>query len=293
MHICACIEVQQRKKYEDEILLAKKVAEDALLKNELLLKAQAELETANLQLDRKMTQLKHTYNELIQLNDIVAHDLQEPIRKISMYLDILKSELQSLSEKAGISVNIIVNSALRIRKVLQNLQEYMQILIKDVEKTSVELNNIIAAQVKLLQAENADCHFTVSIGDLPALNADESQLKILFYEVLKNAMEFKSPQRDLHITISSTIIEENSYVSTEGKYRYVEFAKIVVEDNGIGFNPVYKEHIFKILKKLDYQRSGLGFGLAICNRIAENHGGFMSANGEENKGARINIHLPV
>lgn len=291
---CACIIVRQRKKYEDEILQAKKVAEDALQKNELLLKAQYQLEESKQELDRQMTQLRHTNKELLQLNDIVAHDLQEPVRKISLYVDMVQSEwFEYTGKETSLSIEIIIKSAIRIRKVLQNLQEFMQILTAEIKKEIVNLDVLVKEQISILKQQNPAIEFETSIHSLPFINADKVQLKILFNEVLKNCVEFRSTERNLTINITASIIEENFYSSTEGKYKWVDFARITVEDNGVGFNPAYKELIFKILKKLDFERPGLGFGLAFCNRIAENHGGFMTALGEEKKGAKFTIFLPV
>lgn len=293
-NVCACITVHQRKKYEDEILEAKKTAEEALHKNELLKQIQHELEAGKQELDKQLTKYKYTSRELLQLNEIVTHDLQEPLRKISIYVDAIeRSKVNAYDDKTFKSFSIINKSVSRIRTLLQSLQDYLPILTKPIEKSSVHLTALIEAEVSALRLQHTGLPFEVSIEKLPIINADVKQLKILFHQLLGNCIEFRNPQQLLHIKVACSLVEENVYYSTEGKYKYVEFAQISIEDNGLGFNAMYKDHIFKMLKRLDYNRKGLGFGLAFCKRIVENHLGFIKASAEEGRGAKFIVSLPV
>lgn len=294
INVCACITVYERKKYEDEILKAKRIAEEALQKNEELQKITAELETGKQELDKQMTRLKHKNKELLQLNELIAHDLQEPVRKISLYIDVIKErQVNVYDEKSEANFNIIVKSANRIRSVLQALQEYVRLSIDDITKSPVDLNTVVALQLQKVAEDFPDVEYSTNVATLPVINGNLLQISILFNELFKNCFQFKSLERNLRLEITASLIKENLYISTEGKYKYIDFVRIMIEDNGIGFRQTHKELIFKILKKLDLKSPGLGFGLATCTRIVENHGGHIAAIGEENKGAIFTVSLPV
>jgi sigma-B regulation protein RsbU (phosphoserine phosphatase) len=292
--VCACMPVFERKKYEDEILQAKKIAEEALQKNDQLQKVQSELELQKQQLDQQVTQLKYRNKELLQLNDLVAHDLQEPVRKITLYADKLMQDKEKTFTKKTLSeFETILRAAKRIRTLLTNLQEYIHLSTKEQKKEQVDLNEIITSQLKIVAQSFTNVDYLAEVEELPMISADKEQLAILFCELIKNCFKFRSLERNLHIIVSGVELQHNFYNSIENKYKYVDFVKITIEDNGTGFDKKYKELIFRILKKLHLQSQGLGFGLAVCKRIVENHHGFISVTAEENKGACFTIGLPM
>ncbi len=294
INVFACMIIQQRKKYEDEILQAKKLAEETLNKNEELNKARQELEAGKQELDRQVTQLKYSNKELIQLNNIITHDLQEPVRKIGMFTNLLQEGKASFDDdKSKKHFGVILKSALRIQDILKSLQEYMMVNMREVQKENIDLEILVKEQLTIVSALNGNVQFNSSVVDLPAIVGDSVQIKILFYQLIKNCFDFRSLERDLFIRFSASSIQQNFYNSLDGKYRYVDAVIITLEDNGKGFNSAYKNLIFKILKKLDLDNKGLGFGLSMCKRIVENHRGSISAMGFENKGAKFTITLPL
>ncbi len=294
LNVCACIVVNQRKKYEDEILHAKKVAEETLEKNEFLQQAKQQLEVSNRQLDLQMKILKHTNAELLQLNDIVAHDLQEPVRKILMFADMIKTNLSNrFDSKTAGNFEAINRSATKIRKVLHGLQEYMTLLTRKTAWQPVKLNEVLADEEVRMRKEFADVDFELSFDELPTIEGDIVQLRILFHELLTNCLEHRDEQRMLQIEVKGAIVEENIYSELSEKYEYAEFLKITITDNGMGFKPQYKDLVFKILKRLDQNRQSLGFGLAYCRQIVKNHLGNITADSELNRGTKMEVSLPV
>ena len=271
---------------------AKKNAEDALNKNEELTRVKFELESGKEALDKQVTELNYRNKELLELNELVAHDLQEPVRKISLYTDRLMRD-QAYSEAAIKLFSIVIKSSQRLQDVLKNLQEYLYISSSEIVKESLDLNVLLQTTLSRLEKPYANVDFTITSETLPTIKADAKQLQILFYQILKNCFKFRMPNRKLHITVTAALVEQNMYFSTENKYKYTDFVTIRIEDNGRGFNMLYKDLIFKILKKLDLKSEGLGFGLALCKRIVENHLGNIAGTAEEHKGARFTVMLPL
>lgn len=291
---CVCIPVTQRHKYEDEILRAKKVAEDALNKNEELLKIKSELETEREELDKRITQLKQRNTELLELNDVIAHDLQEPARKIGIFADLIfMDEKLGADEQTTNALKVVQKSALKIQLLLVRLQDYMLISTENITITEVHLNKIIHDELQKLKEERPEGDALFSMDELPPIAGNEYQLRLLFGQLLSNCFRFRNKDRKLSITITCSVVQNNQYNSMADKYKYVDYLKITVADNGIGFDPKYANHIFKILRKMDSGAGGLGFGLAFCARIVENHGGTITATGIPGNGATFEITLPL
>ncbi len=164
---------------------------------------------------------------------------------------------------------------------------------REIQKEKIDLEILIKEQLNIVSALNEGVQFNSSVDDLPAIVGDNIQIKILFFHLIKNCFDFRSLERELFIKLSASSVQQNFYNSLDGKYKYVDAVNITIEDNGKGFNSAYKDLIFKILKKLDLNSKGLGFGLSMCKRIVENHRGSISAMGFENKGAKFTITLPL
>lgn len=293
LHVCASFSVEQRQKYEQEILSAKRVAEDAIKKNDALQKVEAELQAERELLDQQITRLKYRNEELSQLSNLFTHDLQEPVRKVSVFSDVIMNEKNMLNSAHATSLfEIVFRSSQRMRKLLRGMQEYLTLSVENVQKTSVDLSEIISQQVQILQQSCCNINLMLEVKQLPIVPGNSKQLTILFKELLSNCFQFRRGD-DLTIKISYDEISENIFNNIEGKYKYGAFAKIEIEDNGIGFNSETSEHIFKILKKVSLTTEGLGMGLALCKKIVENHGGRISAWGKEGAGAKFAVTLPL
>ena len=287
---CACLPVYHRRKYEDEILLAKKTAEEALARNTELINARAALEKHRIELDRKIIRLQEMNAELIQFNSFISHDLLEPIRKVMLFTDILQLENQNiLNERSLEMINRVNLASDKMQRLINNLQ-YLAGLDREEPMTQVNLQEALHESVERVKQEHPDHTFDIHSDPLPVLSGYESQLTDLFYQLLENSVLFQSPERALTIHIACTSVQDNSYRASKENFRYVDFLKIVYTDNGIGFDNAHKEYIFQILKRIENKGRGLGFGLAICRKIAQNHGGSIIAE-SDGKGATFTIML--
>jgi sigma-B regulation protein RsbU (phosphoserine phosphatase) len=282
---CAFIIVPNRKKFEDELLLARKAAENALKENTALLQAKADLQSQTVHLDRQMEQVKRQNHELKQFSHVVTHNLKEPLRKILLFTNKLKSEAQSPT------LTKLLRSTDQMKSVVGGLQQYLWLNEKVNEFTAVDLNEVVARATEQLAEEIDPTLLSVTKQTLNVLEGDKEQLHLLFYHLFSNAVKFRRNSQ-AHVSILSTILKRNVFRSVEDKYEYRDYLKLEIKDDGIGFEPMYREHIFELFRKLDLT-PGQGLGLAFCRKIAENHFGFIEAESEVNSYTRIIVWLPV
>lgn len=116
---------------------------------------------------------------------------------------------------------------------------------------------------------------------------------ILFYELLSNSLKFRSADRPLKVSITSTILQHNQFKALQDRYLYNDHHKIVYSDNGIGFNEKYCDQIFQLFKKLDKDSKGMGVGLTLCKKIVANHKGKLTARSKKGEGCSFVIYLPL
>ena len=132
----------------------------------------------------------------------------------------------------------------------------------------------------------------VTVGDIPSILADYKQVYQLFYHLLENVIHYGKPGETAHVSIQATVLKQNRYKTTSGKYDYIDFLQITLTDQGIGFDPHYKHQIFDLFNKLHHLNHS-GLGLSYCKLIVENHGGFIEADSKPSEGTRITLHLPL
>jgi sigma-B regulation protein RsbU (phosphoserine phosphatase) len=291
-NIAAFIQVHQRKKYEHELLLARKDAEAALSENRELQQLKEHLETQALELDLHNQRLSSINQNLIQFSKIISHDLQEPLRKIMVYLDSIKSDTATpLSLRSVNAIEKIKKAAVRIRNLTGGLQQYVSI-DSDLSITKIDLRDLAeTAKAKVIKYRDFD-GFEVSVGELPTIEGFRDQIELLFFHLIDNAVQFLEPSRQLIISINGTPVDENIFRKSEGHYKFTEHLRIVVRDNGVGFDSKYKEYVFGLLKKLDADSEGLGIGLSMVRKIVENHSGIIDINPLQS-GTEIIITLPT
>jgi len=286
------IQVLNRRKYEDEILLAKTNAEDALRKNETLEKVKHELELQQKELDKQVTLLKFQNSELVQLSNVITHDLQEPVRKLILFSnELLKEPIETAKKDYALSV--IKKSSQRIKTLLLNLQDYLGLTSLTPVNERVNLEEVLQYGLQQLQKVYTEITVQLKIAPLPVVTGNEKQLHLLFYHILKNAFDHGTIENNLVLSVKAVIVKENLFNSLHNKYTYIDYVKISITDKGPGFDNQFKEYIFDVLKRLDLSGDATGFGLAFCKRIAENHFGNIKAESSVGLGATFTIMLPV
>jgi sigma-B regulation protein RsbU (phosphoserine phosphatase) len=290
---CVFMPVYQRKKYEGEILNAKRAAEEALRKNETLTRLVGELETRTRQLDKQYSRLVSINQDLRQFNKIISHDLQEPIRKIQLFSDLLVQEIEREGgEKARSMLKKIIASGEKLKNLTVGLEQYIKVDSEELY-SRVNLNQVLDIARERAAEDKNFRGFKVISDTLPTVEGYQVQLELLFYHLLINAIENRAADRELSIRVSSVILNENIYRATEGKYRYTQHVRINVEDNGIGFDNHYNKYVFNALSKINSQTEGLGIGLSLCKKITDNHMGSIIVKSQVDKGTTFSVVLPV
>ncbi|MFY0530463.1 sensor histidine kinase [Archangium gephyra] len=290
---CALIPVRNRGKYEDELLAAKRVAEEALRSNEELIRARQELELHARELDRKLLRLEQKNQELTRLSTILAHDLREPIRKLSMFSSLFtQQDREGLSVTGQRSLDRIKVQSARMEQLVLALQEFVSLDETHEPLEEVDLSDVMG-NARQLVAERTGMGFELHSGPLPVLQGRRRQLMMLFFQLIDNAVKFRRPEELPRIDIESYLIQHNSYRANTGKYHYTDFARIVFADNGKGFDNRYSDYVFEALRKLDPDSPGQGIGLAIGRKVVENHNGSISVESEPGRGTRFTLLLPL
>jgi len=235
-------------------------------------------------------ELKRSNQELEDFAFVASHDLQEPLRKIRAFSDRLITRCNDqLDSKGQDYLQRMNNAAARMSTLIQDLLGFSRIKTRGKPFDKVDLNNIIDVVLDDLEMALDESKGKIIANDLPTITADASQLHQLFLNILSNAIKFRQPEVQPHITINYGVEHKKIKNIT------TEYHCIKVSDNGIGFDTTYTDKIFIPFQRLhareDYE--GTGIGLAICRRIIERHGGYIEVTSEINKGTNFYLYIPV
>lgn len=285
---CAFIVVPNRKKFEDELVSAKKKAEQAVLENAELIKAKAELQNYAEQLNVQSRQTIRQNHELKQFNHVVTHNLKEPLRKILLFAG--KIQYRELGGEMKSDVERILRATEQMRNVVTGLQQYVWLSDAVNKFETVDLNEALQRSIYDLKEELACEQLELYSEELPTIEADRAQMKILLYQVLHNAIKFKKGDK-VEISVTCTVLKKNRFTGME-KYQYEDFAKLEIRDKGKGFDPKFGDMVFEIFKKLHYG-VGQGIGLALCKKIADNHHGTIEVDSKPDEYTALTVWLPM
>ena len=240
----------------------------------------------------KNEELEFKNHELQQFSWVVSHDLNEPIRKIQIFIGILKDLYLKDNPKATSYIDRTMKSAERMQTLISDLLAYSRLSSKVVfEKTDLNfvLQEVLSDFDYQIEKKNA----IVTITDLPAIDSIPSQLRQVFQNLIGNALKFSLSEGAPQIKITSELIKTKDFDSEtdeDGKY-----CRIIISDNGIGFDEIYLDRIFVIFQSLNDRSvyEGTGIGLAISKKIMEKHNGLITAKSELGKGASFIMILPL
>ena len=257
-------------------------------------RTQQELERKNAQLARMNHELGLSNHDLQQFASVASHDLQEPLRKIQMFSNLLKEQNRKiLSTESQRFLDKIVNSAKRMKALIMDVLSYSRLSAAHNIFEHVDLNEIVTDLLEdfelIIQEKNAD----ILVGELPQIEANRGQIRQVFQNMVSNALKFSKEEEPPVIHISSTYLDERSFEGEpqlEGPYCLIR-----IKDNGIGFDQKYQNHIFALFERLHSKDSyeGSGIGLSITKKIIEKHDGLVQARGISGEGAEFLLLLPV
>lgn len=241
------------------------------------------------------TDLHRSNAELEQFAYIASHDLQEPLRKVRTFTEMLQQSLGHIDERSQGYLNKINVSAARMTDLIRDVLAYSQLSKEDESYTMVDLQQVIqdvAADFELLIEQKTA---KITYEALPTIEAIPLQLSQLFGNLISNSLKFTHLDRLPVIEITATLVNRQDLKYSVLPLDDNEYYKIAVRDNGIGFNEAYADRIFNIFQRLHGKSSftGTGIGLSICKKIVQNHHGEIYATGVEGEGATFIVILPA
>jgi signal transduction histidine kinase len=242
------------------------------------------------ELDRVRRELERSNRELEQFAYVASHDLQEPLRKISAFGDLLASESGSaLGEEARGYLDRMLSATRRMQMLINDLLSLSRVSTRAQAFVPVDLNQTLAEVLSDLESRVVAAGARVEVAPLPPVEADPIQMHQLFQNLVGNAVKFR---REGVPPVVRVYVAPGGNAETAASA--VAHTAIVVEDNGIGFEAKHAERIFGIFQRLHNRTAyeGTGIGLAVCRKIVARHGGTITAAGTPGAGARFLVCLP-
>jgi len=254
---------------------------------------QQQLRDNNIQLAEINAALEVSNHDLQQFASIASHDLQEPVRKIQIFSNLMQEKCQDLSVEARRYLQKIIESSARMKTLIIDILNYSKLSANDGSMQEVNLNEIIKELSDDFELIIADRNATIIVEELPTLEANRGQIRQVFQNIISNALKFSRPDVPPVIEIQSVRLKEKSFSSAPKEDG--NFYKICIRDNGIGFNEKYVHNIFSLFERLNSKDKyeGTGIGLAIAKKIIDKHNGLITAVSKEGKGAEFQIVLPI
>jgi PAS domain S-box-containing protein len=244
----------------------------------------SERKSAEAEIASYVKKLELSNQELENFAFVASHDLQEPLRKLQVFGDLLLQK--SPDEESRDYLSRMQLAAKRMSGLLDSLLEYSRVTTKVQPPAPVDLSKAVELALSNLEIRIAETCGSVSVSNLPTIHGDKLQMVQLFQNLIGNAMKFHTQGRAPHVKVYSRF-------SRDGGSRGAEHT-IFVEDNGTGFEEKFRDHIFLPFERLvtKGQYEGVGMGLAICKKIVERHGGIITARSTPGKGSTFIITLP-
>ncbi|MGW0659489.1 sensor histidine kinase [Streptodolium elevatio] len=237
---------------------------------------------ARAKLDEQAEDLRRSNAELEQFAYVASHDLQEPLRKVASFCQLLQRRYSGqLDERADQYIEFAVDGANRMQALINDLLAFSRVGRTDGDHDTVDLERTFARVADTISFAVEESGATITHDPLPTLTANPTQMTTLFQNLLSNAVKFRDPEQAPHVHVS---------VTQDG-----DMWDFAVTDNGIGIAPEYADRVFVIFQRLHAKDSypGTGIGLAMCKKIVEFHGGEIGVDPGHSPGTRITFTLPV
>ncbi len=243
-------------------------------------------------LRRYAAELERSNRELQDFAYVSSHDLQEPLRKIQAFGDrLLTKEYDHLSEQGKDYVDRMLNAASRMQNLINDLLSFSRVTSKAKPFVNVKLDDVLTEVLSDLEVAIEKSGAEIIRSPLPEIEAEPTQMRQLFQNLVSNAIKFRKENENPIINIYAKNLQRQAHLTaTPGD----QVTEIYVEDNGIGFDEKYLDKIFNIFQRLEGQKfEGSGVGLAICRKIAIRHGGDITARSKPGVGTRFIVTLAL
>lgn len=249
------------------------------------------------QLEALVLDLQRSNRNLEQFAYVASHDLQEPLRKIQAFGDLLQNQYApALGADGADIVRRMQSAANRMQMLIKDVLAYSRIATRREATRPVDLNQLVNGVLGDLETAIHEKQAVVRIGPLPTLNGDAPQLRQLFQNLIGNALKFAKPDERQCVDVTArTVVGRDADLPVSPSDASRLFHLIEVADNGIGFEPQYAERIFQVFQRLHSRSNydGTGIGLAIVQKVVENHQGYIQAQSQPGQGATFRILLPA
>jgi PAS domain S-box-containing protein len=257
----------------------RKKAEEALRRSHSELEAKVKERTAELR--KTNDELQFANKELEAFAYSVSHDLRAPIRHIAGFTELLQKHADPvLDDKSRRHIRMVLDSANRMGSLVDDLLAFSRISRAETQKTTINLDQLVKGVVGEIVPDTEGRNIFWRIGKLPICDGDPSMFRLVFANLISNAVKFTRTREQAQIEISPL--------------DHPDEVVVFVKDNGVGFDMKYKDKLFGVFQRLHSQESfeGTGIGLATVQRIIHRHGGRVWAEGSVNGGATFYIALP-
>jgi len=226
-------------------------------------------------------EMQRSNTELEQFAYVISHDLQEPLRMISSYTQLLAKRYgKKLDDDADEFIGYAVDGAKRMQTLLHGLLEYSRVGTRGKPFSAVNCEHVVKQAMTNLKIAIEECNASVNYDTLPTVMGDEGQLVRLFQNLIGNAIKFRREEAP------------QVHISAQRRNNIITFT---VKDNGLGIDPQHSQSIFEIFRRLHTTEEypGTGMGLAICKKIVERHGGHISVQSQPGQGSTFYFSIDM
>lgn len=243
--------------------------------------AEEKLRELNIQLDRKAIALANSNAELERFAYVASHDLQEPLRMVSSFLQLLQRKYRNqIDDVSSKYIDFAVDGAERMKQLINDLLEYSRISLQGYTIESVDMQEVMQEVMSLMTARIADYKAQVEIGEMPIIQANRTAMQQLLLNLVSNALKYhhKGEPPQVKITCEEHLLEW----------------KFTVADRGIGIDKAFQEKIFIIFQRLHNREeyAGTGIGLAICKKIVDHLNGRIWVESQAGLGSQFHVSIP-
>jgi light-regulated signal transduction histidine kinase (bacteriophytochrome) len=254
-----------------------------------------ERKQAQAELEEFAAKLERSNRELEDFASVASHDLLEPLRKVTAFGDRLRGRCGAqLDEQGRDYLERMQNAARRMQTLITDLLMLSRVTTRAQPFALVDLGQLVQEVLSDLEVRLEELGGQVELRHLPTIDADALQMRQLLQNLIGNALKFRRPEVKPVVRVSAELIGP-AQGGLSSACDQTERCRLVIEDNGIGFDEKYLDRIFNVFQRLhgrgEYE--GTGIGLAVCRKIVERHGGTITAKSRPGQGATFVVTLPL
>ncbi len=241
-------------------------------------------------------ELKRSNKELEDFAFVASHDLQEPLRKIKAFGDRLSKKYHTeLGEEGQMYLDRMQNASMRMDALIRDLLTYSRVTTKGQPFKPVDLQAVVEEVLGDLEVRIEQSLGTVDVAPLPTIEADAMQMRQLFQNLIGNALKFRKKGVSPIVRVYAEPVSERLSTIHDTPGPMTQMCRIMVQDNGIGFDEKYLDRIFEVFQRLHGRDAyeGTGTGLAVCRKIATRHHGSITATSAPDMGTTFIVTLPI